>query len=390
MRVRALLPLLLLPAALLFGAESAESARRPSATFRPLGDLPGGLFHSMPTGVSDDGQVVVGTSVFDQSDAGARAFRWTPTGGMIALPHLPNGDSSYANDVSADGEVIVGEGTYGEEFRRHQAFRWTQADGTVGLGMLPGATEELRSYAYAVSPDGSVVVGGSVNEFGGDQAFRWTKAGGMQPIPFLPGGQVLAYATDVSADGNTIVGSSNARDVEIPGFRTHYAFRWTPQTGTVSLHPASTSPPRSGASSAFAVSPDGRFVVGEVEILAGLFWSPEQGPSLLPPLRVRRPAEPHASATGVSADGKRVVGSSLLRVSEVDGLPVEVPRAVLWDANRRVQDLQKLLARYRVRLRGWSLAEATAITPDGRTIIGHGKNPAGQQEGWIVTLPPPR
>ena len=42
-------------------------------------------------------------------------------------------------------------------------------------------------------------------------------------------------------------------------------------------------------------------------------------------------------------------------------------------------------------LAGWTLTEATAITPDGKTIVGNGIDPQGQQEGWIVKLdtPPP-
>ena len=40
-------------------------------------------------------------------------------------------------------------------------------------------------------------------------------------------------------------------------------------------------------------------------------------------------------------------------------------------------------------LNNWSLYEATAISHDGLTIVGYGKNPNGSTEAWIVTLPEP-
>ncbi len=42
----------------------------------------------------------------------------------------------------------------------------------MGLGDLPGGS--FFSQAYAVSPDGSVVVGGSMSA-AGEEAFRWTR-----------------------------------------------------------------------------------------------------------------------------------------------------------------------------------------------------------------------
>ncbi|MFO1434171.1 MAG: hypothetical protein U1F76_29485 [Candidatus Competibacteraceae bacterium] len=39
-------------------------------------------------------------------------------------------------------------------------------------------------------------------------------------------------------------------------------------------------------------------------------------------------------------------------------------------------------------LTGWWLTEATAISADGLTIGGYGRNPAGLAEGWIATLEP--
>jgi hypothetical protein len=40
-------------------------------------------------------------------------------------------------------------------------------------------------------------------------------------------------------------------------------------------------------------------------------------------------------------------------------------------------------------LSGWTLTEATGISADGRTIVGYGVNPSGDQEGWIAVPEPP-
>ena len=53
-----------------------------AASFRGLGDLPGGTFLSYAAGVSDGGSVVTGVGT---SSSGEEAFRWTPAAGMVGL-----------------------------------------------------------------------------------------------------------------------------------------------------------------------------------------------------------------------------------------------------------------------------------------------------------------
>ena len=67
-----------------------------------------------------------------------------------------------------------------------------------GLGDLPGAS--FDSVAYAVSADGSTVVGRSIST-PGFEAFRWTQAGGMVGLGDLPGASFNSEALGVSARG---------------------------------------------------------------------------------------------------------------------------------------------------------------------------------------------
>ena len=71
----------------------------------------------------------------------------------------------------------------------------------TGLGDLPGG--DFFSNAWAVSSDGSVVVGASTSS-GVSEAFRWTRGGGMVGLGDLPGGDFASTARDVSADGSIL------------------------------------------------------------------------------------------------------------------------------------------------------------------------------------------
>jgi hypothetical protein len=55
-----------------------------------------------------------------------------------------------------------------------------------------------------------------------------------------------------------------------------------------------------------------------------------------------------------------------------------------------MQDLREvLIAGGASGLNGWKLSLARAITPNGRTIVGWGPNPVGNQEAWAATIPEP-
>ncbi|NRA00706.1 MAG: PEP-CTERM sorting domain-containing protein, partial [Myxococcales bacterium] len=235
--------------------------------FMGLGDLPGGDFYSKAFAVSADGSVVVGMS--DNACNGAiqllpgscayTAFRWTEEGGMVGLGDLPGGYfGSGAYAVSADGSVVVGEGISASSTPGYEAFQWTQGSGMLGLGDLPGGG--FYSKALAVSASGAVVVGGS-HSASGPEAFRrysvvnlgdgltYTFTVGLGD---LPGWLFSSSALGVSADGSVVVGSSASAS----GWE---AFRWTQGGGMVGL---GDLPGGTFYSGARAVSADGSVVVG--------------------------------------------------------------------------------------------------------------------------------
>jgi probable HAF family extracellular repeat protein len=138
------------------------------------------------------------------NDAGyQRAFRWQ-NGVMLDLGTL-GGDESVAYGVSADGAVVVGVAR--NAAGRSRAFRWTASGGMQDLGTLGGEYSEARG----VSADGAVVVGRATNAAGQWRAFRWTESGGMEDLnttyaSLLTNGSVLRSAYAISPDGRYIVG----------------------------------------------------------------------------------------------------------------------------------------------------------------------------------------
>jgi probable HAF family extracellular repeat protein len=285
------------------------------------------------------------------------------------LGTLPGSDLSLASGVSADGSVVVGvaKNAAGQD----RAFRWTAARGMQDLGTLPGSDESL---AWGVSADGSVVVGWALNAAGQLRAFRWTEARGMQDLGTLGGNS--SWAWGVSADGSVVVGLAFNAVGQIR------AFRWTAAGGMedLNLTYAHLLTDGSELNRAYAISPDGRYIVGQsynaatgceeafllntqgIGVEEGLIWLGTLGGSV-------------SEAHGVSADGSVVVGWALNAAGQL--------RAFRWTAAGGMEDLNTTYAS--LLTDGSVLGEAYAISPDGRYIVGWGYNAAtGRLEAFLL------
>jgi uncharacterized membrane protein len=184
-----------------------------------LGRLSSAYSYAQAYALDADGSVVVGRAQNYRPEMGIgfEAFRWTAEEGMTALGDFPGGRYfSEATGTSADGSVIVGRG---HSAAGSEAFRWTADEGLVSLGDLPGGRHE--SGAFAASADGSVIVGYANVAPGsngitspGHTAFIWDEVRGMRHIQKVLEDEVgldlagwdLWAASDISADGHTIVG----------------------------------------------------------------------------------------------------------------------------------------------------------------------------------------
>src|SRR5687767_7270511 len=109
---------------------------------------------------------------------------------FMGLGDLTGGSNSYAYDISADGRVVVGGSGASLSFSQnrpdskysHEYFRWTRESEMIGLGALVG-------FHPRVSADGLTIVGNQRFYLppvipGGplrarDEMFRWTSATGL-------------------------------------------------------------------------------------------------------------------------------------------------------------------------------------------------------------------
>jgi hypothetical protein len=133
---------------------------------------------------------------------------------MQNLGTLTGGTFSYAYAVSADGSVVVGDS---DSTGGDVSYRWTASGGMVSLGIPSGGFSYMVS--NGVSADGSVIVGGVVGP--PDTAFLWSAPIGLVDLNvYLPAiginlaGWTLTEAGGVSADGRTVVGTGIHNGVE--------------------------------------------------------------------------------------------------------------------------------------------------------------------------------
>jgi probable HAF family extracellular repeat protein len=368
----------------------AAAANAPAqVAFFGVGDLPGGGFLSECYAATADGRLVVGGSIVGGSGFNQiyDAFALDSETGMRQAFLAPAG-SAKAYAVSADGSVIVGASDHGSFSELGvQAFVWTPS-GAVEIGDLPGGASGVpRGYARGVSADGRWVVGIGESP-SGTEAWRYdTHTGQFQGLGDLPGGTFASYAYAVSGDGSTIVGQSYAAD------GNQQAFRWSQGTGMVAMgylpYSAGTTP----ASSAEAASFDGSVIVGWSRSSAAgnngqeaYRWTAQTG---MQPLGDLPGGAFQSWAYGVSADGRVVVGrASIAGTCGPFGCGSE-GRAFVWTAADGMQNLQDLLASRGANVAGWRIQEARGVSADGRVVVGNGINPAGALEGWVAVLAPP-
>ena len=366
-------------AALSFALLAAPAyASRPR--FQPLGDLPGGPVRSAATAVNADGTVVVG---YSDSASGEQAFRWTQQTGMYGLGSLGGTPFlSTARAVSGDGRTVLGDSVPPDDDPNSvplAAFRWTmEGDGPngemVSLGDLPGG--DPFALGSGCSADGNVLVGHSSSTASGSfnaDSYRKVGDGPMVSLGDLPGGGYFSVATACSADGSVVTGYSSS---SLSGPSSSEAFRWTQATG---LQPLGDLAGGGFGSHGFAISADGSVIVGvgvDTTGVVAIRWTQATGMVSIGDL----PGDlVSGRANGVSADGSVVVGQ---------GYTAGNFHAFIWTAGTGMQNLRDVLVNDLglTNLTDWRLDVALAISADGLTVVGYGRDPNAQFVAWRAHL----
>ncbi|MFM9994755.1 MAG: hypothetical protein ACKVU4_03015 [Phycisphaerales bacterium] len=129
--------------------------------------------------------------------------------------------TSAAYGVSRDGTAIIGSVT--GPGSAHRACVWGADGSFVDIGVPAGFTE---TYGMAVADQGAVAVLFGIGP-PSDRALLWSPASGVTPLVQLPLGYT-SVGRGITPDGRVVVG-----DIQIGDART--AIRWSAATGAVAL-----------------------------------------------------------------------------------------------------------------------------------------------------------
>lgn len=296
-------------------------------------------------GVSGDGKVVVGMqSAFGFGSEDGEGFLWRIGEGATERLRQPPANIWHGVKANSDGSVIVGFLNESGAASATRAVIWHGAS-TVAFVF------NRYSDAFDVSADGRVVVGrkfDSFNNFDSMRGWRWTEATGLEIFGVLPGSP-RSYATAVSADGETVLGSCYGAGLP------YRPFRWTRTEGMVEILPPA------GASSAGAVgcSHDGSIVVIWADV-GGVRHSFVLADGAFEDLG-SIDGFPNIEATAISDDGTTVVGNAKLG---------NASRAFVWTRERGIRTLADALADYDPHQTDRTYYTAMDVSADGSVVVG--------------------
>jgi uncharacterized membrane protein len=316
---------------------------------------PTGVLDMIPTSMSDDASVVVGTGTF-----GIPNLYYTEADGVVVI-----GDGCFSGlpSISGDGSTVLGCHT--DNDGNENAARWLGGTDWLDLGSEAGAVpcDDLLSGAWGVNADGSLGVGllWRVTECQAN-AGTWDLVNGRSAM-VLP--QLVedrsTRANAVNADGSVIVGWQDLKTGQ------RVAAKWVNGVAELILT-------RNGGynGEAHAVSADGNTIVGGGYKFGNDAWIWQEGIGVQP---IGLSGHGRLIALDVSDSGRVAVGFS------------QDSQAFVWQQGKGPQNLARFLrSRGAVIPDGWNLSVASLLSADGNTIYGWGINPDTRVEMFKVVL----
>lgn len=286
--------------------------------------------------VSADGTRISATIVSDDGTSAVAGIwengAWTECAPMpLDMVTIDQSDAS-AWGLSGDGQTVVGlywrlgGGTSGNAY----PLSWSAASGGLRLG--PGGVGINSGRANAANFDGSVVVG-----------WRSNATGAWQPAVWENGVETIVEATlvgcplsGVNAAGNIVLGQDYN-----PGYQRREACFWTKNGGV--------------------------WTKTQIGVLPGTTTG-------------------QAYAVDCSADGSIIIGSNTATFS-----PGSLRQGWIWTPTGGMVEIGAFLANHGVTVDPYFYpSEMSAITPDGRVMLGLGRwSDTGDIQSFLITLAPP-
>jgi hypothetical protein len=320
---------------------------------------PTGVIDMIPTSMSDDASIVVGTGIF-----GVPNLYYTEAHGASIIGE---GCFSGLPAISGDGRTVLACERGAQGF--WNAAKWLGGRNWLDLGTVAGGVpcDFFLSGAYGVNRDGSLGVGLLyLATLCKANAGTWDLVNGGPPtlLPALFGETTYTRANAVNADGSVIVGWQD----QLTGERT--AAKWVNGVEELIL-----TQDGDFNGEALAVNANGGAIVGTNYGYGGhQAWIWRDGEGVSP---IGRNAGDWV-AVDVTDDGRVVVGF-VRRRSTSD--------AFIWGKGSGAASLITYITnRGAVVPAGWTLNVASLISADGNTIYGWGINPDGLIEMYKVVL----
>ena len=328
--------------------------------------------------MSDNGLIVAGNTVGNYEP-----FRWSAASGFMPLgratvPAL--GVGGGAPGISADGVWVASTIVDSTNSFTTQGL-WSKDTGWLDL--LPpsppgaGIIDQSLADVWGMSGDGQTVVGLLWRQSGRAHALRWTSSGGAVDL----GSTGQSSRADVANYDGSVIGGWD----ETPTGPRNAAV-WVDGVETVLTQ-------TEGFGEVHGVNPAGTLLLGyEKEYVTnmraaalwhrtGNTWSAAQTLGVVPGTL---PNSGIAIAYGASADGHIVVG-----FNSFAGDPFYTT-GFIWTDTTGVVDVADFLAARNLTPENFTIQSLSAITPDGRTILGYGSENAAPYavRSFLIHLDP--
>ena len=266
---------------------------------------------SEATAVSGDGLVVGGTARNDNGDS--RGIIWSgsnwTTKTELGTLKADNSGYSWVQALSRDGSVAVGNASYDPYPLLYRPIVWSGSNWATKTELGTLDSDGIIGSAYAVSDDGSIVVGSISTDSATNRAIVWSGSGWATKTDL---GTLKAdntgnsSANAVSGDGSLVVGKAYNDNGD------SHATVWSGSGWATKTDLGTLSSDNSGWSFANAVSRDGSVVGGQADndngeshatIWSGSNWSTKTDLGTL-----KSDNSGSSEVKGLSADGKFAVG----------------------------------------------------------------------------------
>ncbi len=265
---------------------------------------------------------------------------------IVAIGPLPGLTDSFNPSISADGLTVVG--VSGATSATRTAFQWTLANGMRKLEMPSDFATGWTSRATDVSADGRTIVGlysEGAETITPTHIFRWTASDasgttGVATRIVNPSPGFDIWDSHVSGDGAIIAAYGRATNGNT------LPLRWTAATGLQQMN-SNGSPMTDDVNN---ISQDGQTIVGD-----SYRWTAADGRVALPRLY----PDGVTTVADVSADGSVVAGYTAIPMSLSDR------EGVIWRTGSAPSGIGDLPG-------GTRRSEIRAISPDGTIAMGLG------------------